>query len=47
METWLIFATLGAIGVTALLTAVLWRINLAAQSAPRGDGGTGTDDGGD
>jgi hypothetical protein len=40
MATWLIFAALGTIGVTALLMAVLWRINLAAMSAPRVDDGT-------
>lgn len=40
MPTWLIFAALGAIGVTALLVAVLYRINSPAtepQGRPRGD----------
>lgn len=31
MPIWLIFATLATIGVTALLVAVLYRINLPAQ----------------
>jgi hypothetical protein len=47
MPMWLILAALGAIGATALLTAVLWRINLPLvdgqaterQAPDPGDGG--------
>lgn len=34
MAIWLIFATLVTLGVTALLIAVLYRINLADGEAP-------------
>jgi hypothetical protein len=38
MPNWLIFAALGAIAVTALLVAVLYRINLPAErDKPGGD----------
>lgn len=37
MPTWLIFAALGAIGITAVLVWVLYAINLPNLAAKRGD----------
>ena len=39
MPIWLIFAALVTIGVTALLVAVLYRINLPAERQERSEGG--------
>ena len=47
MPVWLIFAALGAIGVTALLVLVLYRINLPNQTRrDAGHGGVSLADGG-
>jgi hypothetical protein len=39
MPIWLIFAALVTVGVTALLVAVLYRINLPAQSQDEREAG--------